>query len=208
MDAVRAQFLATGNNLLSNDGPGFRPRVRAASAAGGAGTAPGADKGTFVLTCALVHTVIVGVGLGLGRDTRLLTSLQEKMATMIKAYFGCFAFLALALYIAWEYNVGPVPAALAHTPGVNATSFVLFGAASMSLWLGCSMLVPHSGLGDKAASSTALHAAIVAAGVCLTLFDASVTASLACFTICGSAGVLANSLPTAQRRAAISWGSF
>ena len=151
--------------------------------------------------------MIVGVGLGLGRDTRLLTSLQEKMATMVKAYFGCFAFLALALYLAWEYDVGPVPAALAHTPGVNTTSFVLFGAASMSLWLGCSMLVPHSGLGDKAASSTALHGAIAAAGLCLTLCDASVTACLACFTVFGAAGVLSNSLPTA-RSAGISWGSF
>ena len=45
---------------------------------------------------------------------------------MVKAYFGCFAFLAFALYLAWEYDVGPVPAALAHTPGVNATSFVPF----------------------------------------------------------------------------------
>ena len=203
------QFLATGHNLVSNDGPGFQSAIRrrAANAACGARskTAP-TDKRSFVLTCALIHTLLVGVGLALGRDTRVLTRLQDKLSTMARTCVACYGLLALSLYLAWEFDLGPVPSAVAHTPGVNTATFVLLGAASMWLWLACSMLVPHSKLGDVAATNSTLHVCIVAAGLGLTLCDASVSASLACFMVCGALGVVAEALAPARR--AISWGSF
>ena len=222
------QFLATGHNLVSNDGPGFQSAIRrrAANAACGARskTAP-TDKRSFVLTCALIHTLLVGVGLALGRDTRVLTRLQDKLSTMARTCVACYGLLALSLYLAWEFDLGPVPSAVAHTPGVNTATFVLLGAASMWLWLACSMLVPHSKLGDVAATNSTLHVCIVAAGLGLTLCDASVSASLACFMVCGALGVVAEALAPARRaisweasrivaealapaRRAISWGSF
>jgi len=155
----------------------------------------------FVMTCAIVHTVIVCVGLGLGRDTRVLTA-WEKYAPLVRGSIASFAFFCAALYWAWKFNVGPVPAAFSSTITPNVASFVLVGASELSVWLGAAMLVPHSPMGDKVASSTAFHGLLTAVASGMALLDISVSGSLATFGLAGSMGlggsILASRVPSVR----------
>ena len=116
----------------------------------------------------------------LGRYTKLL-----------RAGVASFAFLCAVLYLAWEFQIGPVPAAVGAKLNSEA-AFVLIGAASMSVWLACSMLVPHSQLGDKVLAAPSLHGCITAVGAGMALFDLSAGASTAVFVLAGCTGVLAS----------------
>lgn len=190
-------FLATGTGLLSDDAPRRMPQPAALPAPT---ASPMADKVAFTVTCALVHTVIVCVGIALGRDTRVMSSWGSAQA-LVRAGVASFAFLCAVLYLAWEFQIGPVPAAVGPMLGSEG-AFVLVGAASMSVWLACSMAVPFSKLGDKALKAPSLHGAITAVGTCMALFDMSAPASLAVFMVAGSIGLLA-SRPRVRR--AIAW---
>lgn len=198
-------FLATGTGLLSEDAPRRMPTPAAAPAPA---ASPTADKVAFTVTCALVHTVIVMVGIALGRDTRVMSTWGSAQA-LLRAGVASFAFLCAVLYLAWEFQIGPVPAAVgAEAPWAaklgSEGAFVLIGAASMSVWLACSMLVPFSKLGDKALKAPSLHGGITAVGTCMALFDMSAATSLAVFVVAGSIGLLASRSPRLSRHA-IAW---
>jgi len=193
---VKAQklghFLATGSSLLSEDTPRRMPKPSPAPLPAPSPSAASAtnEKLAFVVTCALAHTVIVCVGIALGRDTRVLSRHGSSVA-LLRAGVASFAFLCAVLYLAWEFQIGPVPAAVGAKLNSEA-AFVLVGAASMSVWLTCSMLVPHSQLGDKVLAAPSLHGCITAVGAGMALFDLSAGASTAVFVLAGCTGVLAS----------------
>jgi len=147
------------------------------------------DKQYFVLTCSLVHTVIVCVGIAFGRDARTMG--RNWTGPCLRAFVAAFAFLCVVLRLAWDYQIGPVPAVVAQH---GELQFVIFGALSMSGWLGASMMVPLSTLGDAAIGSTALHTCIAAVGLAMAFADVSVTSSLECFAVSIGLGLIASSI--------------
>lgn len=144
--------------------------------------AANADKESFVLTCALVHTVIVCIGLALGKD--LLG--HNLVRPLLVFAVGAYLLLCAVVHWAWECKVGQWPLVGEKVFGTNETPFVLLAAGSMTTWLVASMLVPHSGLGRLFTKSTAVHGAIVAAGLAMIALDPPATQCFAIF--CGACG--------------------
>jgi len=134
------------------------------------------DTQSFVATCALVHTFIVGVGIALGRDT-LGHSL---LLPFLRLSVGIFSLLCAVLYWAWEWKVGPVPP-VGELLFSSEASFVIVGAASMTAWLAASMLLQHSAIGRLCTRSTLLHVLLMASGFALEAMDAPLAPSLGCF---------------------------
>jgi hypothetical protein len=137
-----------------------------------------AETSAFVMTCALVHTLIVCVGMAIGNDTltdiHALTELLRTVAVLFLLFCG-------ALWWSWEYKVGPVPP-IAELLFASETSYVFGGAASLCAWLVASMVLPHTGpFGRLYTSSRALHQVIATIGVGLYLLDMPTFGVAACF---------------------------
>ena len=110
------------------------------------------------------------MGIALGRDTLVDSNWREPL---MRAACTSFVFLCGALWLSWEYQLGPVPAYLTHYMNVsNEASYVLAGATSMTCWLGAAMLAPHSAIGRLATRSRALHAAVAAFGAAFHVYKA------------------------------------
>jgi len=137
-----------------------------------------AEENGFVMTCALVHTLIVCVGIAIGNDTlsdiHALTELLQTVAAL-------FVLFCAALWWSWEYKVGPVPP-MAELLFASEASYIFGGAASLCAWLVASMVLPHTGtFGRMYTSSRALHHLIAILGVGLYLLDMPTFGVAACF---------------------------
>lgn len=175
------------------------PAVAKASSSTPASVAPmsSADEvRAFVLTCALVHTLLVGVGLAFGADSHAATAYAGSAtaaARMLALVGGAsFLLLCLCLSVSWELQVGPVPSYAARIFSHSKASFVLIGALSATGWLGGSALLETTALGRAWTRSTPLLALTALAGGATLLLEASVAVSLVCIAISlGSAGAAA-----------------
>ena len=136
------------------------------------------DMRAFVLTCALVHTLLVGIGFAFGSDTLHPTS--DAIPTMLIAGVVSFLILCASLYAAWELQIGPVPPVAAHL-FASETAFVVGGAASATAWIALSMLCQHTQFGRSWSSSPRLCALTALSGVAVIALDLSVTLSLVSF---------------------------
>jgi len=136
------------------------------------------DKHAFVLTCAFVHTLLVFFGFAFGKDT--LGQTRRSLELMTIAVVGAFTIICVALWLAWEWQFGPVPPLAAHLFSSEA-EFVVVGAASATAWLSTSMLLLHTALGRIFVTSPALCGMTALAGVGLHVMNASAIVSVACF---------------------------
>jgi len=133
----------------------------------------------FVLAAALVHTLLVSFGFAL--------SVDERDVPLLGVGTTSFCILCLSLWAASSFDLGPIPPVGHALVGGHRTLFVIGGAATMTLWLVCSMLTPH----DLTRSST-FHALVMALSASLYLFNISAVGCLAGFVMLGSGAVLAS----------------
>ena len=170
--------LATGIGLFTQPDCAAPPApAKAASSPGAAGSsAADVDIRAFVAVCALVHTLIVGFGLAFGSDSTAVAGAKGPASTLLAAGGTAFVFLCAALYLSWEYNVGPVPAVCSKLFAQSEAAYVLVGAASSTAWLCVSMLLEATG---ARGSPTLCGLTAVGGGVVLAV-DASVAVSLSC----------------------------
>jgi len=124
------------------------------------------DPLAFALTCAAAHTAVVLLGFAIGHDT---LSTSDWQLACCRASLAVFCLSCLGLWWGLKYNIGPVPPAAIAMGFPSGGLFVVAGGLSMTVCLGCSMLVPHSGIGRACARSHALHGLIMAVGALLTL---------------------------------------
>jgi hypothetical protein len=154
----------------------------------------------FVLTCAIVHTFIVAVGIAFGRDTLTLGDSAGAAGLIARAAAASFVFLCGVFWWAWEYKIGPVP-----TVGERLFSseqlFVVVSALQTTAWLTCSMAVPHSPLGHLCTSSGKMHMAIAMTGAAVHAAGLSAGSNCTIFCVLGAAGILVASLVKADRSA-------
>jgi len=176
--------LATGRASFVIDQAGRPPSHVQEAARPAMDGAPGSLA--FAVTAALIHTLIVFVGLAIGRDT---LSVGDWWRTLLHAGGAVFLFLCPVLWWACEFNIGPVPEVGAALFPSQA-SFVLSGAASLSMWLCCSMIIPHSVVGRLFTQSPALHLGLVVACFALHLLGASVSEGVVCLGAISVASVL------------------
>lgn len=122
-------------------------------------SAASADVSAFVLTCALVHTLLVAFGLAFGSDSHVLDAgrgrERSRAHAMLSTGCACFGLLCLALYLSWEYQLGPVPGFASRIFAQSEAAFVLVGGLSATGWVATSMLLEATHLGaarDRTAS--------------------------------------------------------
>jgi len=182
-------FMATGNLIHAND---FQMKDPVPCTEGEAKTVL-----PFVLTCATTHTLIIAVGLALGRDT--LTMRAGGAAGLImRVGVASFFFLCAVLYWAWEYKIGPVPA-VGERLFSSEQLFILVGALHTTAWLTCSMALPHSPLGHVCTSSSKMHLGIAMMGAAVHASALSVGSSCAVMGVLGATGLLAAEVVKASR---------
>jgi len=191
-------FMATGNLWNAKDLENAAHRTK---------PAPKTDLGStpllpFVLTCAIVHTFVVGVGIAFGRDTLSMRAAAGVAGLIARVGVSSFVFLCGVYWLAWEYKIGPVP-----TVGERLFSseqlFVLVSALHTTAWLTCSMAVPHSPLGHLCTSSSKMHLVIAVIGAAVHASGLSARVSCGVFGVLGAAGLLAAQLVKADRSAPI-----
>ena len=179
--------------------PSLRHTTNESSSAAAGAALFSSDVQAFAVTCALVHTLIVSVGLALGRDT---LSMREPSGAFLRVVVSSFCFMCAVLWLAWEYNIGPVPVVAARLFS-SEEAFVLIGALQTTAWLTCSMAVPHSPLGHVCTKSNKFHLAIALAGVSLHAMELSARSNVAVFGVLGTAGLLAAESVKAGRLSAM-----
>jgi len=193
---VAGLMLATGSPTmlhLARDGAASARQQPSAVAARSKAAPSGASQLPFVLTCSLVHTLLVCLGLACGSDTASGRS-GGVSSTLFKTGLVAFGLLCACLYAAWEFQVGPVPAFAADHFCLSEAAFVLSGAASATAWLTLPMLLEHSRVGRAWLSSprSALFTS-VAGGMLLAIDQLSLSLTLGCFgLIVGGSLVAAN----------------
>ena len=143
------------------------------------------DRQNFVTVCALVHTLIVCIGIAFGRDT------LGHGATAYRTLTACFCLLCACNYAAWELDVGPLPAATVRLFQIHESTFVLIGALEAMGWLSISMLMQHSSFGRSWAASPKLCGLTALAGSLVHAFDASFVGAILCCGVIGSAACAA-----------------
>lgn len=151
----------------------------------------------FVLTCAVVHTIVVAFGLALGRDTLTMRA-GGAAALIMRVGVASFFFLCAVLYWAWEYQIGPVPA-VGERLFSSEHLFILVGALHTTAWLTCSMALPHSPLGHVCTSSSKMHLGIAMMGAAVHASALSVGSSCAVMGVLGATGLLAAEVVKASR---------
>ena len=167
--------------------PARRTGSNSSSAADASDSVFGSDVRAFVVTCALVHTLVVSVGLALGRDT---LSMREPSGALLRVGVSSFCFMVAVLWWAWEYKIGPVPV-VAERLFSSEGAFVLIGALQTTAWLTCSMAVPHSPLGAVCTGSNKFHLAIALLGLSIHAMELSARSNAAIFGVLGCAGLAA-----------------
>jgi len=192
-DDILGLTLATGSAGFVLDRAGRPPSLAtswatswATSGAHDEAVDGGPQSLAFAVTAALIHTLVVFVGLAIGRDTLCVGDWRR---TLLRAGGSVFLFLCLVLWWACKFNIGPVPE-VGEALFPSQASFVLFGAASLSAWLGCSMIMPHSVVGRLFTQSPALHVGLVVGCFALHLLGASVGEGVACLGTISAASVL------------------
>ena len=188
--------MATGSPMfmhLERPAPAKTPPAAAASTSVAAPfIMSAAAERAFVLTCALVHTLIVCVGLAIGSDTR---HSGGTYVHMLQACVGAFVLLCAALFLSWEWQLGPVPPVAQRIFG-SQSAYVLVGAASATLWLCVPMCLEHTATGRAWTTSPSMCALTALAGATLLglapLAELSLGGTAMCFAgIVGSTAMAA-----------------
>jgi len=150
------------------------------------------DESSFIMTCALVHTIIVGAGMAFGSDTLVDHNWREPL---LRAGGASILFFCVALYLSWEYQLGPWPRYLEAATHATEAAYIVLGALEMTAWLAIAMLAPHSQLGRACTRSRALHAAVGAIGIGVHLVGVSapIAYRLLCVFSVVAAAALGNS---------------